>query len=85
MELKKSKGEHLGNAPYGWRKHENILVEDEYEQKIIAEVREMRNRGWSLAEIARQLKKKKYLTRAGNSQWQKTQIARILHRVANVE
>lgn len=80
MELKKSKGEHLGNTPFGWKKEGAGIVKNADEQEVIRLVVEMRARGWSLAEIARQLKKRQLKNRAGNSDWRKTQVKRILDR-----
>lgn len=80
MDMKKAKGEHTGQTPYGFRKDGTKLVEDEAEQKIIREVLRMRRDNYSISEIARQLTKKKFATRSGKTTWQKTQVARILQR-----
>lgn len=44
-----------GASPYGLRHHEGGLVEDDYEQRVIARMRELRRSGWSLRAIGEAL------------------------------
>jgi site-specific DNA recombinase len=78
MAMKKSKGEHLGVVPYGFRADGAHLVKNSEEQLTIQKVLELRSAGWSLGGIAEYLTKHKYKHRAGDK-WHKTQIARIVN------
>jgi len=78
MAMKKSKGEHLGVVPFGFRKEDSYLAEDSREQETIRKVMELRNANWSLGGIAEYLTKHQHQHRAG-SKWHKTQVARIVN------
>lgn len=78
MAMKKSKGEHLGVVPYGFKKEDAYLAENEQEQETIRKVLELRKAGWSLGGIAEYLTKHEHKHRAG-VKWHKTQVARIVN------
>jgi DNA invertase Pin-like site-specific DNA recombinase len=66
LAYKKSKGQRVGNIPFGYKMGEGKqLVESEYEQIIIKVIAYHRNEGMSYREIARWLNGSVYTTRTG--------------------
>ena len=83
LKLKKSRGERLGNVPYGFRvgsdgKH---IEKDAAEQRVLSYVRWLRNHGYSLRKMAARLNAKGYRTRAG-FEWRHEYINNLIkHRI----
>ncbi len=81
---KKSKGERVGNVPFGFDLADNgvDLVDNTAEQNIITEIYNLRTAGYSLRAIAAELTKCGIFTKTGNATWKHTTIKRILDRQA---
>ena len=79
MHHKQSKGERVGNIPYGCRlAADGVHVEDDPgEQAIAAEIRRLRSTGMALRGIAVALNHRAYRTRRGTA-WRLESVARIL-------
>lgn len=67
LQVKKSRGERLGGAPYGYRadgpKGARILVEHEEEQATLTIIRELRGQGMTVRAIAAELERRGVLGR----------------------
>jgi len=79
LQLKRSRQEYLGNAPYGFRlaadrKH---VEPDRGEQTILKRIRTLRQDGMSLRAIAAELNRRRLTTRQG-SRWRMEYVARLL-------
>ncbi len=79
MDLKRSRSEHLGNAPYGFRlaadkKH---IEPDRGEQSTLKRLRQLRQDGMSLRAIAVELNRRRLTTRRGSC-WRMEYVARLL-------
>lgn len=82
LRVKRSKGEALGETPYGHRRDERgMLVQDEGEQVIIACVRELRAAGLSVRAIAAELTSRGLCARTGKPLG-KTQVHNLIARGA---
>jgi len=81
---KRSKGERIGDIPYGWRLAGDgtTLVPVEREQAIIRQIRAMRQRGWSYRAIARELTRRGVPTKIGGAVWTHQTVASILGRTS---
>jgi len=82
LDLKRSRLEFLGNAPYGFRlaidqKH---IEEDRKEQSVLNRIRTLRLDGMSLRAIAAELNQRRLTTRRG-SHWRMEYVARLLKAV----
>jgi DNA invertase Pin-like site-specific DNA recombinase len=77
---KRSKGERVGQVPFGFEADGADLVEHQGEQKTIAEIRSMRAGGLSLRSIACELNDSDFEPRG--DRWHVTTIRRILERDA---
>ena len=79
--VKRSKGEkYTRRAPLGFRFEAGRVVEDAGERDMLARVREMKGRGFSLARVAGILNAEGALCRGGR--WHVTTLARALRRAA---
>ena len=83
---KRSKGERVGNIPFGSRlagdgKH---LEHDPTEQAALAEIRRLRSEGAAMREIAATLNQRAYQTRRGTP-WRLESVARVLNGAAAPE
>jgi DNA invertase Pin-like site-specific DNA recombinase len=80
MAHKKSRGERVGQVPFGYRLSSDgmTLERDENEQRIIELIRELRDRGQTYKQIAIELTERKITTKNGKAKWHATQIGRIL-------
>jgi DNA invertase Pin-like site-specific DNA recombinase len=77
LAVKKSRGERVGQIPYGWALgHNNKLVEEAYEQAVIERIHEMAAQGLSQRAIARKLDHS--ATQARGTTWNHKLIGRIL-------
>ena len=65
LAVKRSRGEAVGPAPYGFRAVDGVLVADEAEQGVIARVREARSRGLTVRAIADELRAAGIVSRGG--------------------
>lgn len=85
MHHKRSKGERVGNIPYGCRlAADGVHVEDDPgEQEVVAEIRRLRGTGMPLRGIAAALNHRAYRTRRGTA-WRLESVARILKPSAGV-
>ena len=82
LRVKRSKGEALGETPYGFARDERgMLVADEAEQKVVAVIRELHTAGMSLRAIAGELAARGMVSRTGKPLG-KTQVARVLAKEA---
>lgn len=79
LRMKKSRGECVGEVPYGFRNNGGKLVEEPAEQKVITYVLHMRQVGWTYEQIRQGCTKRGFRSRVG-TEFQSTQIARICTR-----
>lgn len=82
MQHKRSRGEYVGEVPFGFRlaadgKH---IEEDPEEQRALAIIRELRAEGLSLREIVSRLNAEQVPARG--ARWHKTSVERILRKAA---
>ena len=81
LAVKRSKGlRYTRRAPLGFRFEAGRVMEDAAERDMLARVREMKNRGFSLARVAGILNAEG--TRCRGGRWHVTTLARALRRVA---
>jgi hypothetical protein len=66
-----------GQAPFGWKLELGRLVEHKGEQRVIAEIIQLRSSGMSLRQIASQLDQSAIKTKKGRK-WQASTILKIL-------
>lgn len=83
MNHKRSKGQRLGQIPYGFRLVEDgvNLVEDDLEQKTMGLIRQLHAEGLSGRKIVAELNAMGIKTK-GNGQWHETTVRRILNQAA---
>lgn len=74
---KKTKGEPMGRAPYGWTYQDGNLVEEPSEQEVIERMTWLKAKGYSTRRIVDTLKADGIKTRKGTAFGQ-TQVVRIL-------
>ena len=84
LAAKRSKGERVGQVPFGWRDEDGRLVAVEAEQEVLARIHECRQTGLSLRAIAAILNDEKITTRQGGTKWYASTIKSILDRAAAV-
>lgn len=82
MQHKKSNGQRVGTVPYGFdlANDGSTLVENESEQKVLADILDMRRSGQTLVQIADALTERNIPTKTGKARWSHAVIARILAR-----
>ena len=78
LQHKKSKGERVGQIPYGSSLADDgiQLVNDAYQQSVIAFVKDCKNKGLSIRTTVTELTNKGY--KPQGAKWHKTTVARIL-------
>lgn len=82
LDRKRERGEFCGGEPpYGYLNVDGDLVPDIEEQKVIAKIRRLRKKGYSIRRIVRTLAEDRHLNRRGKL-FHKTQVERILSREA---
>jgi DNA invertase Pin-like site-specific DNA recombinase len=82
---KRATGEKTGgDVPYGYRMEAGRLVPDTGEQKAVALIRELRDAGNSLRQIARELEQRGYRTKTGRRHWHPKTVAAIIDRERKV-
>jgi hypothetical protein len=74
----------IGSVPYGYDLGADgaTLTENAEEQRIVADIRQMRGRRMKLREIASELTGRGIRTKTGKSRWSHQSIARIFARRA---
>jgi hypothetical protein len=75
----KNEGRRVGTVPFGWRSEDGKLEKDLAEQITLKRMRELRNLGESLREIARILNEQGLCCRNGEP-WRHQYIANVLKR-----
>ncbi len=82
LQHKKSKGERVGQIPFGKKLDVDgiTLIDDEQEMKVIQLVKRLRKQGKSYQKIADELIKRRFKNKFGNVKWNSTQICRILNK-----
>ena len=82
MSHKKSKGERVGNIPFGFDLALDgvTLVENAQELQAIATMRKLRGLGWSYRKIAIEVGNIGFVTKQGSETWAHTTIQSILRR-----
>lgn len=80
LQYKKSKGERVGQVPYGSSLADDgiQLVNDAYQQSVIAFVKECKRKGLSIRATVTELTKKGF--KPQGAKWHKTTVARILQK-----
>ena len=83
MQFKKSKGERVGNVPFGYDLEADgiTLVENHAEQEVLSIIAELRKQGQSLRQIASELTRRGFATKKGQA-WSHSTIQRIVGRSA---
>jgi DNA invertase Pin-like site-specific DNA recombinase len=84
LAAKRSKGERVGQIPFGWRDEDGRLVAVEEEQKVLSLIHDCRANGLSLRAIAAVLMAAGITTKEGKSTWYAATIKSILDRAAAV-
>jgi len=74
---KKTKGEPVGRAPYGWTYQDGKLVSVPEEQEVISRMVSLKAKGYSTRQIVESLKADGTTTRKGTA-FSQTQVMRIL-------
>jgi DNA invertase Pin-like site-specific DNA recombinase len=82
MQFKKSKGERVGEVPFGFTLHADgvQLVPCPIEQRAIELIVSLRSKGLSLRAIAAEIEAAGAATKKGNSKWSAQMISNILSR-----
>jgi len=80
LAVKRSRGERVGEIPFGYRVEGDALREDEVEQAAITRLRELRSNGFTVRAIA-QVMTDEAIPARGN-RWHATTVARLLERSA---
>jgi site-specific DNA recombinase len=80
---KQSKGERVGTVPYGFdlAKDGKMLIENAFEQGVIAEIHTLRAKGYTYRDIAVELEQRRIPTKKGNK-WQAATIRNLAMRAA---
>jgi DNA invertase Pin-like site-specific DNA recombinase len=83
LRAKKDRGERVGHIPFGYRlsKDEIHLEENELEQSILNQIRELRESGFSIRKIAFEMNKRGAFNR-GQAEWNHASIHRMLKMAA---
>lgn len=83
LQSKKAKGQRVGHIPFGYRLADDgvHLEKDELEQSILQQMRDLRNDGFSIREIAEEMNNRGAFNR-GNSTWNNASVHRILKMAA---
>ena len=80
---KRAQGEKTGgDVPYGFRLEAGRLVEDAQEQKALSLIRQLRNAGATLREIAARLEADGFTTKRGGMRWHPQSVKQIIERAA---
>ena len=75
-----------GNVMYGLYEKEGILYEDEYERKIVSNIKNLHSRGWKFSKIAQKLNREGIQTKQrGEKGWSYIQVKRVYDYWYNTE
>jgi DNA invertase Pin-like site-specific DNA recombinase len=78
IEAKKQAGQYYGGAPpYGYKALDGALVEDEFEQSVLAKMKSHRKSGKSYRAVTEWLNDNGFTTRKGH-QWYETSVKRAI-------
>lgn len=78
MRHKQAQGEYIGGeAPYGFQVQDGVLIEDDIEQEILRQARELHAGGLSLRKVAAELGARGFTTRKGK-EFAAAQISRMV-------
>ncbi|MEK6677719.1 MAG: recombinase family protein, partial [Planctomycetota bacterium] len=83
MAVKKSNGQRIGTVPYGYDLSPDgaMLIPNESEQAVIANIHTWRAQRWTLERIAEELTASSVPTKTGKSEnWTHQAVSRILRR-----
>ena len=82
MAIKRANGQRVGAIPYGYNLDPDgqTLLANRVEQTVIADMRVMRTRGWTLEAIAEELTERGVPTKTGKANWTHQAVARIANR-----
>ena len=82
LAVKRANGQRTGGIPYGFDLADDgaTLTPNPSEQAIIADMRTMRAKGWTLAAVAEELTERRIPTKRGRSAWTHQAVAGILSR-----
>lgn len=80
LQVKKSTGYKLGQAPFGYSNVDGLLVENEKEQEILSEIATLQAKGYCYNAIATELNRRGYATRR-NKQWTRGNLYSMLRKV----
>lgn len=83
MAHKRSRGERLGQVPYGYNVAADgiTLEQNSAEQQALGLIRELKGLGMTLRAIATELNRRGVVTKSGGTTWKHTTVASILARV----
>lgn len=83
MQAKRKKKERVGHIPFGYKLAEDGLhiVEEQHEQSILAQIKELMDKGLSTRKIAEEMNRRGAFNR-GQSRWNHGSIFRIMTRIA---
>jgi len=85
LAAKRRRGEKTGgDVPFGYRLDGDgkRLIEDADEQRVIALVHELRERGWTLRQIGAEMERRGITTKNGKARWNPKTISALAKRVA---
>jgi len=80
LDMKRARGEVLGRIPYGYMRDGKHIEKCPREQRVISEIKEMREAGWELQRIAQELEDRQIPNRVGHCKWRLTSINNLLNR-----
>ena len=79
LAYKRSKNEKTGGeVPFGYRMEEGRLSEDAAEQKAIRLIRDLREKGYTLRAVCRELEAEGYRTKTGKASWHPQVVKQII-------
>ena len=71
-----------GDIPFGYDCVEGELIPNRKEMKVVKLILQFHRQGKGLREICRELQRRHYKTKRGNSKWSPSQVVRIISRAA---
>ncbi len=77
LDSKRARGECVGTVPYGWNREGNQMVENGEEQRVIRDMRILRNTGTDCNSIAKAFNDLGITAKKGGK-WHATQVFRVL-------
>ncbi len=80
LAVKRANGQRVGTIPYGFDLDDDgrMLVANETEQVVLAEIREKRSKGWTLQRIAADLSERGIATKKGRPRWSHQAVGYML-------